>query len=129
MAMAAKMAIINTRSTYLSDRLDSMNIPQAHMPYVTIEGFDFNTDLLKRAPAEVQPGMLIYIAYNDEGPGVQQDGPSLAANTIHLFMIVKTIGLNFVMQYVHHSEMDAIAVAQQLVLGTEIAIPRNVLWQ
>ena len=78
MAMAAQMAIINARSDYLTDRLDSMNIAANQMPAISIEGFNFNTDLVKRAPAQVRPGMLIYVAYNDQGAGVQQDAQIFA---------------------------------------------------
>ena len=127
MAMAAQMAIINARSEFLTERLDSMNIAANQMPAVTIEGFNFSTDLVKRAPAQVRVGMLIYVAYNDQGAGVQQDAASIAANICHLFLMVKSVGPNFILQFVHQSGIDGIAAAQQLALGTEIAIPRNTL--
>jgi hypothetical protein len=129
MDFAAHFAIIATRSNYLQDRMESMNIAQNLMPILTAENLDLSTGLQRRTVNATQPGMLIYVSYENLGAGIHQSLLTLTANRSHVFFIVKSVGDNWILQFMHQSGTDVLAAAQHLHLGTEICIPRCVCWE
>jgi hypothetical protein len=131
MDFAAQAGLNALRRDSFIHHNNSLDIDDLDMPEMTIDGPNFLTDLEKRSPAEVQPNMLVYTAFNDVAAGVIQDPANIAVNRCHIFWVVRRAGPgpNFVVAYMSHSNADAIVAAQHLVLGVEISIPATFLWE